>query len=239
MTARFQAFNESGTLQFSSELMTYYLKTKSTVTLNHDVSVDYDPELGGPAPGAAIYREPLVNFVNIASNEFVAYSCASPIFGAIGAPGSGQAVFHTHTSGAVMTYYIFAPFSGYTPTENVGLQLFNADGSLAFDASAGKPMVRTGRYPIGTMTPGMDVALGLPSGRTYAAYLSKANVRATSTFTGYDTGPPSFTWSAYNGCEAAFRMSSGDIRISESNNTAYTSGNQYDAYINVLDVTGY
>ncbi len=136
--ALLETFNDSGVLQFSADLMKYYLKTKSTITLNYDVSIDYDPELGGPGAGSVIYKEPLIDFVNVASNEFVAYSCTSPIFGGIGAPSSGQATFRTHTFGAVVTYYIFAPMSAFTPTENYGFQLFNSDTTLAFDLLAGK-----------------------------------------------------------------------------------------------------
>lgn len=234
-----ETFNDSGSLQFSADLMQYYLKTKGTVTLNYLESTDYIPEAGGaPGAGALVYKEDsFSSFVTVQSDEFIAYSCANPIFSATGAPASGLGAFRSHTNGAVVTYYIFAPFREFTPPGNFGFQLFNSDTSLAFDLLA-KPMVRVARYAIGTTSSGMDTALGLPGGRTYAAYLSKTNVRQTSTFIDYFP-PPSFTAANYNGCEVAFRMSGGDIRLTESNNTTYTVGDQYDAYLNVLDVTGY
>lgn len=241
MTAGFQTFNDAGKLQLSSELMQYYLKSKGTVTLSYPVPEGPQGDFGSlPNRGAPAYAyfDFLVGGTAISidpDNDFVAYSCSSPIFNTA-LDNTGILYPLSHVNGVQVTYYVFSPFSGYIPASNVGGQIFDAAGGLIFDAN-GKPMVKVGSYAISSMSPGMDTPLSLPSGRTYAAYFNKPSTRQITAFAGY-IGPLGY-FNPYNCSEAAFRMSGGDVRITESNKTVYGVGDHFDGLVSVLDVTGY
>jgi len=218
----FETYNDAGYLQISSELMHYYLSAKGTVTLN------YNPgDLGnvGQPGGADEYFVPPFEASQIPPGKFIAFSSESPIRG-----------LSSRTYGAVVTYYVFAPYADLQVGQHgEGLQVFNESGGLIYDVR-GKPMIVAGQYNMGSIDGSMYRPLNLPMGRQYAAFMPVESYRIDAPLPNPQTAqalPP------YNGSTAAFRMINGDVVLSEYPRADYVASSTTNGKITVLDVTGY
>jgi hypothetical protein len=136
---------------------------------------------------------------------------------------------------APITAYVFSRFEFAVPS-TLGLQLFNSAGKLTFDA-AYRPLVSVGKHKVAPMTAGMDYALSLPTGRTYAAMMPIESTRVTSAFVGYHH-PAGYLY-PYNAAVSGFYVASnGSVHITEVPRTIYAAAGQDQGSITIVDVTG-
>ena len=230
MTAGFQSFTTDGVLQFSSEYITHYFHSKGSRAMTQNgVALLNDPKSPDGTQNR-LWTYPLFigetnNVIQQDTYDIVLYSCATPLVGT-----SKGTTVATNQSGQTLYYWLFKPYSGYTPpSSGVGLQLYNASGQLGFDMSQ-KPLIMTANQPNVALSSGMDTALTLPAGRTYAAYMPNNSSRVVRT---YNIGD-----NAGNAMTAGFRMTGGTVRLTEVDYYAYATENLNVGQLLVFDVTG-
>lgn len=118
MPEGFQAVNDYGTLQIDSDFTNLSVLRRGQLT-----TANY-------SNGSVTNTRPTRANLAINDNELVAFACTSPT--AIVAKDGNEVVFSTDSpAGAVISYWVFG-LAG--PVSNTGLQVFKADGSIAFDA---------------------------------------------------------------------------------------------------------
>jgi len=115
--------------------------------------------------GDAMSNNPTRVAITVNAGEFVAYSCPLPAAVA----GKSGATVYINVAGPVGTqvsYWIFAAGSGTSPS---GLQVFNEQGALVFDASWKLLNVVGVSAGVGTFQ--------YPTGRTYAVFPQNQQIR--------------------------------------------------------------
>jgi hypothetical protein len=223
--ALFETYAADGRLQVSAKMMQHYLSAQGTITLNSTSYQDFiNFSENATVFGSTVYN----STTNIPFNEdqFIAFSSNAPMFGSKGFPLS-------HTFGTIVKWFVFSPFSSFTPTSGTAkLALYDANGTLMFDSSA-RPLMYHSVVDLSTMTPGMDSVINLPAGRGHAILLNKPSMRMLFPFGG-------FQGQSCNCNETAFHFdASGHLHITESNRTAFSGASQLDGKVMIVDVSGF
>lgn len=244
--AAFESYTSDGKLQLTSDYIQYYFKRKGTFQLTQLTRAN--GLYGYPVAGSPMYQYDDGTSTSIgivgnfdANTEIVAYSCAVPIIPFPGGPGWIGA-YTQNTSSPTVTYYVFAGFNTFAGSV-AGLQLYDSNSILTYDALS-NPLVIDNKTDITSMSSGMNIAAGLPSGRTYAVIVNKPSTRLITPFNGYGTPPNSInafdfgSANPYNSNESAFYIDT-DVHIVESNKTTFSAISQLDGSLMIADVTGY
>lgn len=223
--------------------MTHYFKSKGTRVMSQTpLSGASDPKWTDYT-GGALWTYPLNiqpngsnDAIVVGANDIIIYSCATPLGGT--QPYEGWAQPYTNVANQTLYYWLFSPFSEYTSSTNVGLQLFNADSTLAYD-SGQKPLKMVYKGTNLTLSASMNTSLGLPAGRTYAAMMPTQSIRMYNPYvapTTMEPHPPE------NGSEMGFKITGGQVYLNEVfGHAMYATSNSNisQGSIFVFDVTGY
>lgn len=235
--ALFEAYSDNGKIQISSEAFNYFMDFKSEDTLNYDVATGWIPEAGDPPFVAPTYSVPVL--VGSDLNPTIGYMNDAEVRLAWSPRSTGITINNFYTfsnTSPVVDYYVFKKYSQYTPTSNMGMQLFSQSGTLLFDAAQGKPLRVINVIDMNTVSSGYFQYYDLPAGANVAFFTTGITCRQIAPF-----GSANTLYNApHNGLVYGVqKTANGGMAIAESAYSIYTQGDQTSGKVFVLDVTGY
>lgn len=247
MVAGFQVFNNSNTIQITSETINlgFYAKGSiATVAPQARYQVTPTLYLGDKCTSKATYANS-----SFPVGGVFAFSCASRI--------AALNIYTPRTSsnpsfslacngpiGTIIDWWYFAPMSGITPSSSgAGMQIFDSSGNLAYDSNYHPikfiDFLSADQNTATSWKQGYAGTRTYPSGRTYAmAHANACNLRATQVITGSWKDLDTMAVMGYiSGNSITFEPQIGSI-----NSSVFTPLSEYWQYndwgVMVLDVTG-
>lgn len=181
MPAGLQVFNDSGTIQVDQDYISFSMSAKGTLSMARDP--DLHPQFMAIGQVTVAGANPIIAFlpptggligVNLLSrrqvgNQFTFY-------------------FRAKTGGSFnLDYWIFDSAGyGVGGGQNFGLQIFKADGTIAFDSGT-KPIRIAGVIDLVATNSAASGSVAIPAGKTYAIVQGSFALGFTQTFDGWQT----------------------------------------------------
>lgn len=238
MTSGFECYNDSGAVQASTEAVNFFLAQKGSVNISAAPGYPTWPE----RPFAKGVIAPTVDYDAIAVYCTTAMVMPHGIYGTTQTAGTQQ-TFRMEQQGGTVFWYAFRSYHALTPrTSDHGIELYNADGKVAFSDAQSKMMRYYGRIPLPSSA---TVNMSVPtSGFTPACLLYGASrSRRSRQWYDYDDKGARVTISRTVDHQPTVRWTSGNIAADAntvpSSMLAASGVNAYTSGILVLDVTGY
>lgn len=184
MPAGLQVFNDSGTIQVDQDYVSFSLSAKGVCSMTLDPALHPQPMYIGSVTVAG--QNPIIAF-----RPPVQSTPGGPAVNLLSRQQSGnQFTFHfraKHNQPFSLEYWVFDSAGyGIGGGMNFGLQIFKADGTIAFDSGT-KPIRVVGVIDLVATNSASAGAVAVPTGKTYAIVQGSFALGFTQTFDGWQT----------------------------------------------------
>ena len=177
----FEAYNENGSLQLNASTFAYHYISKGTAMLSNRFTINEDGSDG-------IYLETVADVVVSGGWDIVVFS--SPNVAIIPTADTYQGIANRFT---IVADALVDGFGNYEPStystpayywvfksarnilspssSGIGLEIYNADGSVCYSSINQKPLLGKNNAQITSFSSSWTASVNLPTGRTYAHML--------------------------------------------------------------------
>ncbi len=227
MAVGFQAYTDSGTIQFDSEAPAFAFVGKGTVKTG-----DLSDGASNPYSSWAIAQAE-----NLPTFDTFALSCSTGAVtgGSINVGDSNSLLVSTSGGSHVVTYYLFRSYSKLPSIAGAGFECFTSNGQLAY-STAYRPLTIIAKHPVTNQRLNMSDSRVLPDGRQYA-FIAYGNNQRDMGNGGGGGGGVDISFQ-FNGATIGARLVNGGYVVEELRGNSIYWGNPNNGGFLVADVTG-